>query len=104
MSDYLSWIGGAAAILTSLSYLPQVRKAWPRGATEDLSLKMLAALTTGLALWVLYGVLRFDWVIVAANSVGGLLAASVLGCKIRDVMQAPGTKTGRNQDAAAKLG
>jgi MtN3 and saliva related transmembrane protein len=79
------YIGGIAAILASLSYLPQVRKAWPRGATHDLSLGMLTALTLGLALWVVYGALRGDGVIVAANGVGTLLAAIVLGCKIRDL-------------------
>jgi MtN3 and saliva related transmembrane protein len=78
------YIGGAAALLASLSYVPQVRKAWPRGATEDLSLGMLAALTLGLALWVAYGVLQGDWVIIAANLTGATLAAIVLGCKIRD--------------------
>ena len=81
----LPYIGGAAALLASLSYLPQVRKAWPRGATDDLSLGMLGALTTGLLLWVAYGVLRGDWVIVVANAIGGLLAGIVLGCKLRDV-------------------
>ncbi|WP_338014118.1 PQ-loop domain-containing transporter [Bradyrhizobium canariense] len=30
-------IGGIAAVLASLSYLPQVRKVWPRGSTDDLS-------------------------------------------------------------------
>jgi MtN3 and saliva related transmembrane protein len=79
------WIGVAAAVLTSLSYIPQVRKAWSRGSTADLSLTMLVVLTTGLLLWVGYGLLKSDWVIVAANSVGGALSASVLAFKIRDI-------------------
>jgi MtN3 and saliva related transmembrane protein len=81
----IPWIGACAAILTSLSYIPQVRKASPRGSTADLSLKMLVALTTGLLLWIAYGLLKSDWVIVAANSVGAILAASVLAFKIRDM-------------------
>lgn len=79
------WIGIAAAVLTSLSYIPQVRKAWPRGSTADLSLTMLVVLTTGLLLWVGYGLLKGDWVIVAANSIGGSLSASVLAFKLRDL-------------------
>jgi MtN3 and saliva related transmembrane protein len=71
--------------LASLSYLPQVRKAWPRGATHDLSLGMLWTLTIGLGLWVVYGVIRGDWVIEFANALGCLLAAIVLGCKLRDL-------------------
>jgi MtN3 and saliva related transmembrane protein len=81
----IPWIGACAAILTSLSYLPQVRKAWPRGSTADLSLKMLSALTAGLLLWIAYGLLKDDWVIVAANSVGAILSGSVLAFKIRDM-------------------
>jgi len=79
------WIGIGAALLTSLSYLPQVQKAWPRGSTSDLSLKMLVVLTSGLVLWIGYGVLKGDWVIIAANSVGAALSGTVLAFKIRDM-------------------
>ena len=85
MEVIVPWIGAGAAVLTSLSYIPQVRKAWPSGATEDLSLKMLVALTSGLLLWIGYGLLKSDWVIIAANSVGALLSGSVLAFKIRDM-------------------
>ena len=81
----IPWIGASAAVLTSLSYIPQLRKAWPRGSTADLSLKMLIALTTGLLLWIVYGLLKSDWVIVAANCVGASLSGSVLAFKIRDM-------------------
>jgi Sugar efflux transporter for intercellular exchange len=46
---------------------------------------MLVVLTLGLLLWVGYGLLKTDWVIVAANSVGALLSASVLVFKFRDM-------------------
>jgi MtN3 and saliva related transmembrane protein len=81
----IPWIGACAAVLTSLSYLPQVRKAAPLGSTQDLSLHMLLVLTMGLLLWIGYGLLKIDWIIVTANSVGAALAASVLAFKIRDM-------------------
>jgi MtN3 and saliva related transmembrane protein len=84
IESIIPWIGVCAAVLTSLSYIPQVRKAWPRGSTKDLSLHMLVVLTTGLLLWIGYGLLKSDWVIVAANSIGATLSASVLIFKIRD--------------------
>ena len=87
MPELSSYVGGIAAILASLSYIPQVRKAWPRGSTKDLSLGMLAALTLGLGLWIVYGVLRGDWVIITANAIGATLAAIVLGFKLRDKRQ-----------------
>jgi MtN3 and saliva related transmembrane protein len=43
-------LGLLAAAMTSLSYIPQVRKALPAGSTDDLSFKTLIALGTGLAL------------------------------------------------------
>jgi MtN3 and saliva related transmembrane protein len=85
MQNVIPWIGICAAALTSLSYIPQVQKAWPRGSTSDLSLKMLLALTAGLTLWIVYGFLKNDWVIVVANGVGAALSASVLLFKIRDL-------------------
>jgi MtN3 and saliva related transmembrane protein len=85
IQNFIPWIGACAALLTSLSYIPQVQKAWPRGSTKDLSLHMLVVLTTGLLLWIGYGLLKSDWVIVVANSVGAALSASVLAFKIRDM-------------------
>jgi MtN3 and saliva related transmembrane protein len=46
---------------------------------------MFVALTAGLVLWIVYGLLRSDWGIVAANSVGASLSASLLAFKIRDL-------------------
>ena len=51
---------------------------------------MLSALTFGLVLWIIYGVLKSDWVIVLANVVGALLAGAVLCFKFRDVFAGQG--------------
>src|ERR1700744_1469187 len=83
---FISALGFVAAALTSLSYIPQVQKAFPRDSTGDLSLKMLVALFAGLALWIVYGLMVEDIVIVFANCVGGALVGVVLCCKVRDVM------------------
>jgi MtN3 and saliva related transmembrane protein len=79
--DLTTYLGGLAAFLASLSYVPQVRKAWPRGSTADLSMGMLVALTTGLALWVVSGAMREHWVIIAANAVGASLAGIATGVR-----------------------
>ena len=77
-------VGLAAAICTTVSYIPQVKKAWQTGSTGDLSLKMLAILATGIALWVVYGLLKADVVIIMANTVSLLLLASLLVFKLRE--------------------
>jgi MtN3 and saliva related transmembrane protein len=62
-------VGLSAAFFTTISYIPQLLKVWRTRAAGDLSLKMLATLATGLALWVVYGVMRSDLAIVVANSI-----------------------------------
>ena len=87
MNQLISFIGVAAAALTSLSYIPQVRKAWPRNSTDDLSVKTLLALSAGLTLWILYGIGKGDWVIILSNVIAVVLALTVLAFKIRDTRQ-----------------
>jgi MtN3 and saliva related transmembrane protein len=41
-------------------------------------------LVTGLALWIGYGILKGDLVIIVANAVGFALVAALIGLKIRD--------------------
>jgi MtN3 and saliva related transmembrane protein len=71
-------IGLSAAALTSLSYIPQVKKALPPGSTDDLSSRTLAVLAAGLALWIGYGLLNGDFVIIIANAIGFALVATLL--------------------------
>ena len=80
----ITTIGLLAAALTSLSYIPQVTKALPSGSTDDLSSKTLAVLAAGLALWIGYGILKEDFVIMVANAVGLSLVATLIAFKIRD--------------------
>jgi MtN3 and saliva related transmembrane protein len=77
-------IGVTAAMLTSLSYIPQVMKVRAGQPTEDLSLRMLIALTSGLVLWVVYGAVKADWIIIAANIVGTSLTGYVLYHKLQE--------------------
>jgi MtN3 and saliva related transmembrane protein len=75
MPELSSYVGGIAAILASLSYIPQVRKARPPGSTKDLSLGMLIALTLGLGLWDRLRSAARRLVIDTANAIGSALAA-----------------------------
>lgn len=70
--------------MTSLSYVPQVRKALPANSTEDLSMRTLLTLAVGLALWLTYGLLKGDYVIVTANCVCMALVLTLIGLKVRD--------------------
>ena len=78
-------IGLVAAFCTTVSYIPQLRKIWSTGETEDISLKMFLILACGIALWVVYGVLRQDLVIILANSISLVFLCAILFFKLRDV-------------------
>jgi MtN3 and saliva related transmembrane protein len=75
--------GTIAALFTTVAYVPQLRKCWSTGKADDLSFRMFALLAAGIGLWVAYGVLRQDIVIIAANSVSLCLLSCILYFKLR---------------------
>lgn len=90
MSAHATWIGFAAAFCTTMSYIPQLKKIWETGETHDISLKMFLILGCGLALWIIYGFLQRDWVIVIANGVSLTLLSAILFFKLREVLWSQG--------------
>ena len=77
-------VGSLAAFCTTVSNVPQLKKCWETDSAGDLSLRMLVILATGVALWIGYGVLKSDLVIVAANAVSLLLLLGILSFKVRE--------------------
>lgn len=76
-------VGYGAAILTTLSFVPQ---AWLTFRTRDvrgISLGMYSVFTVGVALWLLYGWMMGAWPIVIANAVTLALASVILAMKVR---------------------
>ena len=76
-------IGTLAAVLTTVSFLPQ---AWHTFKTRDvsgISLGMYSVFTIGVACWLLYGLLLQAWPIVIANAITLALAATILAMKLR---------------------
>lgn len=73
----------AAAVLTTISFLPQVIKVQKTKHTGDLSLVMYAVFSFGIFLWIIYGFLMHAVPVILANSVTLLLALYILFLKIR---------------------
>jgi MtN3 and saliva related transmembrane protein len=82
MSTIATVIGLAAAVCTTAANLPQLKKAWITGQTDDLSLKTLLLFGSGLMLWVIYGLLQRDVVIILANGISLLILSVILYLKI----------------------
>ena len=80
---WIDVIGSVAAVLTTASFIPQ---AWHSFKTRDvsgISLVMYSVFTLGVTLWLLYGVLLQSWPLMIANSITLVLAAVILGMKLR---------------------
>lgn len=76
-------LGFLAGTLTTLSFVPQVHKAWSTKRCTDLSLGMLLAFGTGVALWLVYGLLLHAAPIIVANVVTLVLILVLLLLKAR---------------------
>ena len=79
---WITIIGLLAAACTTIAFLPQVIKTVKTKKTNDISLLMYVILTTGILLWVVYGLLTIDLPIILANSITFVLALIVLMLKI----------------------
>lgn len=77
-------MGYAAATLTTAAFVPQVAKTWRTGSARDLSLTMLLAFSTGVVLWMVYGILIGSWPVILANGTTAALTGSILAFKIRE--------------------
>lgn len=81
--NYVTLIGLTAAALTTISFLPQVIKSWKTKSTKDVALGMYLTLTTGIFLWLVYGLLIGNIPIILANGVTFILALSILILKVK---------------------
>ena len=79
---WITIIGLLAAMCTTIAFLPQVIKTVKTKKTNDISLLMYIILTTGILLWVIYGLLTIDLPIILANSITFVLALIVVMLKI----------------------
>jgi MtN3 and saliva related transmembrane protein len=66
--SYVSVIGISASVFTSLALIPQLVTLLREKTAKGVSVIMLVVLLIGLILWIYYGVLRSDPIIIISNS------------------------------------
>jgi len=76
-------VGLAAAVCATIAFLPQVVRAWRTRSTTDLSLSMFLVFTTGIFLWLVYGLILHDVPLTAANGTTFVLSGTILYLKLR---------------------
>jgi MtN3 and saliva related transmembrane protein len=83
MGDIVPIFGYLAAILTTLSFLPQAINTIKEKNTEGISLIMYSMFTAGVFLWLVYGLFIKDFPIIFANIITLILAVSILVLKVK---------------------
>jgi len=81
--DTVVLVGYIAGILTTISFVPQVARAWKLKETRDLSLAMLLLFCAGVLLWILYGLWVVSIPIIAANMATFFLIVVLLWLKMQ---------------------
>jgi MtN3 and saliva related transmembrane protein len=79
----ITLIGLAAAFCTTIAFLPQVIKTWRTRSTKDISLSMFLVFTTGIFLWLVYGIIIGDAPLITANGITFVLSGTMLYFKLR---------------------
>jgi MtN3 and saliva related transmembrane protein len=73
MMGWTEILGLIAGAFTTAAVTPQIWKAWKSKEVEDVSVGMYLVLITGLALWLVYGIIKDDIPIIATNGTALLL-------------------------------
>jgi MtN3 and saliva related transmembrane protein len=80
---FVEAIGSAAAILTTLCWLPQALHVIRCRDTRAISFGSYLTFAIGVALWLLYGILLGKMPLIAANTVTLSLLVVILAMKLR---------------------
>lgn len=79
----LDLFGYFAAVLTTVSFIPQVWHTFRTRDVRGISLSMYSVFTLGVACWLGYGLMLHAWPIVVANLITLVLASTILAMKLR---------------------
>lgn len=71
-------LGLVAGLCTTVAVVPQLIKAWRTKKVNDISPGMFFVLVTGLGLWIIYGIIKNDFPIIATNGTALLLNGIML--------------------------
>jgi len=83
VSAAVETLGMIAGTLTTIAFVPQVLKIYQSKSAKDVSYLMFSIFSTGIVLWLLYGILIGSAPIIASNVVTLTLAVIIIVLKIR---------------------
>jgi MtN3 and saliva related transmembrane protein len=80
--DLTTVVGSAAAVLSTISFMPQVIKIIRSRDTEGISLGMYSITVLGFILWTAYGAMLSKLPIIGSNGICLVLSAFILTMKL----------------------
>jgi MtN3 and saliva related transmembrane protein len=75
-------VSAVAATLTTVAFVPPIHIIRFK-ETRAISLQMYVVFASGVALWLIFGVMIWNWPIMAANAITLALALTIIRMKLR---------------------
>ena len=76
-------VSSVAATLTTADFVPQALHIIRYKESSAISLHMYVAFATGVAFWLLFGFMIWNWPMIVANTITLALALTILRMKLK---------------------
>ncbi|MBN8672552.1 MAG: SemiSWEET transporter [Chitinophagales bacterium] len=76
-------LGYAAGALTAFTFLPQVLKTWKEKSAKDVALNMFIIAFINEIMWLVYGIMINNWIIIATNAVMLAMSGIMIFLKLK---------------------
>ena len=76
-------VSGIAATLTTVAFVPQAWHIIRHKGTKAISLHMYVAFAIGVAFWLLFGFMIWNWPMIVANTITLALALAIIAMKLK---------------------
>jgi MtN3 and saliva related transmembrane protein len=77
----MTWIeaaGHSGAFLSSITFIPQVYKAWQSKSVGDLSIAMMFIVFLSTIVWLIYGISLDLWPVIICNTIIAVLSLTLI--------------------------
>jgi MtN3 and saliva related transmembrane protein len=76
--EWVEIVGHFGAFLSSVTFIPQVYKAWQTKSVGDLSLLMMFIVFTSTIVWLVYGITLNLLPVIIANGIISVLSLTLI--------------------------
>jgi MtN3 and saliva related transmembrane protein len=79
----MEYLGYAAGVITTLSFLPQVIRVFRIKSAHDISILFNMFFLLGVIIWMVYGIILGLKPVIAANAAAAVLVTALLFGKLK---------------------